>query len=626
MPSSELQKIKTVSTLLVLIYIVISLTTIALWHQKKINGLTGDEPHYLVITSGIVKHLTLEQSKPYTEEFNSRAIFSPGLAPAGEKPSPANTHAVLGPRGLYNVHNIGLPLMLAVPFGAAGVLGSKLFLVLINSLLFWVLSKAFLRKQVSQKILFLSILPFSIATNFVIASGQIYPDLIAGILILFIFISAAETTSSGKNRDAFSDIPVLFLLSLLPWLQLKFTGTVIVVMTFLMIKRFWKNFSISKVLTFMMPVVISISTLALYNNYAFGNLFGPYDSTSLQLSKTSLMVGVGLLLDQNQGLFFQNPLNLLGFAYILYLIRQRKSTAILALVIIASSIVPNAMHPNWYGGGSFSGRFTWTVAPLLAYFSVKFLIEISKKRVTLFYIIVTISVVLQLYFWVCYAYYGVSLYNKQSTIGWVSAYSIFFPFLSKNLPSFYNSEWAFNFLPNLILTAGILALCVAILFPSKRINRLVIAILIMGSAIVCTSLIVPMTSAIAEVPKKWSASQLPSQTGMLIESSRYAKPGRDLPGFLTFGPYDSLAPGNYAATITYVTKAQDSAGIGYVDVYDNQSSTQVRVKRLFHTKGKSAQIRLLFRINGVFAHRIEVRTYWEGEAYLKILRLELEPA
>mgnify|MGYP004271023811 CR=1 FL=1 len=68
----------------------------------------------------------------YKEEFVTREIYPPGLNSGNPEsdPSPQNTHAVIGPNGLFNVHNIGLPLLLAIPYKISGVHGCKAFMIL----------------------------------------------------------------------------------------------------------------------------------------------------------------------------------------------------------------------------------------------------------------------------------------------------------------------------------------------------------------------------------------------------------------------------------------------------------------------------------------------------------------
>ncbi|HET8705685.1 MAG TPA: hypothetical protein VFM46_05210, partial [Pseudomonadales bacterium] len=60
---------------LLFIYLIFSLNTLDKWRSHDKFGVTGDEPHYLVMTSGLVKYLSFEQTRPYRDEFHSKAIY-----------------------------------------------------------------------------------------------------------------------------------------------------------------------------------------------------------------------------------------------------------------------------------------------------------------------------------------------------------------------------------------------------------------------------------------------------------------------------------------------------------------------------------------------------------------------
>src|SRR5512139_2875207 len=126
----DIQEMKrgSISSIL-LIYLVASLAVLALWTKSDWNRVTGDEPHYLVMAKGIGKYGSLEQTLPYREEFEKDEISKFGLGPYGAEPTPENAPVIAGPHGLFNVHNIGLPLLLALPFMVGGIVGSKIFMV-----------------------------------------------------------------------------------------------------------------------------------------------------------------------------------------------------------------------------------------------------------------------------------------------------------------------------------------------------------------------------------------------------------------------------------------------------------------------------------------------------------------
>jgi hypothetical protein len=603
----------------------ISLLTLTIWQDKNINGVTGDEPHYLVISSGIVNHFSLEQTKPYAEEFKWKNIFPPGLAPQNALPNPSNTHAAFGPNGLFNVHNIGLPIILTIPFLFGGVLASKLTMIALNSIIFIIFTRILLRRKLEKKIITFAVLPFAISANFVLASSQIYPDLLAGLIILFLFV---RTTDILENRNKFPqrhNFLWFSLLSLLPWLQLKYIAPALLLFFYQALKMRKNQSKVNKILISASPFIISLLLLATYNEFAFGNLLGPYKSDALQISTTALMVGFGLFLDQNQGMFFQNPLLLTGFFYLVHLIIKKNGSAVLGFLLISSIILPNSMHPNWYGGGSFAGRFTWSVIPILSYFSICYLTQLFRSSVRLFYWITTLAICYQCYLWMYYAIFGVNIYNKQDD-PWQSSYSIFFPYLSNFLPSFYNSSWAFQFIPNIFLISVILLISMYIIFNKYEWKAKTSILITFAAGTLIYQQVQPLIIKVQPQVKFWSASVLPSQTGRIADTVRVADPNSDKAGFLTFGPYEFLAPGDYIATIKYRSKTLNSQDIGYMDVYDNNTAKKLETKSLILTNGFLRESTIGFRVSGFFHHRIEIRTFWSGTTQLEVVELQLKPS
>jgi hypothetical protein len=52
--------------------------------------------------------------------------------------------------------------------------------------------------------------------------------------------------------------------------------------------------------------------------------------------------------------------------------------------VFLSLIVPNALHPNWYGGWSFSGRFQWAAAIAFIIPTICGLLFIAKRKEKIF--------------------------------------------------------------------------------------------------------------------------------------------------------------------------------------------------------------------------------------------------
>jgi len=427
-----------------LIYGIFSLATLFSWHLKGVNTVTGDEPHYLVMSSGIVKHGSLEQTAPYREEFKTREIYTHGLAPVDAQPSPENTHAVLGPNGLFNVHNIGLPLLLAIPFLIGGVVGAKLIMVFFGSLVVVVAWKFSSHFSQDKTLRFWAVIAATISLPLIPASNQIYPDVLAGLIALtglYWFFTIHERRSVGL--EALLAVTVVFL----PWLQIKFAATCVVLVLSITAKIYFQSRDLKKIIRIFIIAGTSCLVLAAYNYYAFGKTSGPYQSGALEVSKTSLMVLLGLHFDQNQGFILQNPVNLIGILAIGWMYKLNRSFSIVWALVFLSLIVPNALHPGWYGGGSFSGRFQWAAAITFIIPTICGLLFIAKSKEKIFKAIIFCGALLQLYFFYQYAIGGVNLYNKGAGT-WFDAYPIFYHPLHGWLPMLYDSSWAYGYWPN----------------------------------------------------------------------------------------------------------------------------------------------------------------------------------
>lgn len=54
---------------LVLIYLILAFITLFIWNKRNFYPITGDEPHYLVMTQGFIRDQTFEQTQAYKIEF-----------------------------------------------------------------------------------------------------------------------------------------------------------------------------------------------------------------------------------------------------------------------------------------------------------------------------------------------------------------------------------------------------------------------------------------------------------------------------------------------------------------------------------------------------------------------------
>ena len=601
------------------LFFVAATGTVVAWNQSRmhINAINGDEPHYLVMSRGILHFGSFEISRAYQEEFQNRFLVDRVLAPADAVPDPGNTHGAIGPHGLFSNHNIGLPLLLTIPLAIGGVIGAKLFMVLCGSLivyLAWTISARFSSNHVHR---LWAVLAACLAAPFIPASTQIYPDLIAGLLAL---VGLYWFQTAHEGRSTVLEWLMAISIALLPWLQVKFAPTSAILAAAIAWKFAIGGGQRPALIRLCLVEATSLALLAFYNFYAFGKFSGPYHPGMMEFSQTSLMVLIGLLIDQNQGFLMQNPVGLVGIVALGSLFRSDRSLALLLLTVFVSLLLPNALHTVWYGGFSFAGRFGWSAATVFMVAVVYGLLRLAARSVAFFYAIVALGLGLQAYLFEQYAFGEVNLYNRPATTS-ADSYSIYFFPIDQWLPQLYDSNWAFGFVPNyawLLLLGGLVALGFLGRGCSLRAVFLVIIPL---------SLTIPVAGLLDGRPRieiPFDITQLPSGTGRIVDGVRIGEQGVDRAGFLTFGPYYPLRRGHFKLNLSYSSTAPNGGIQGNLDVFD--ATSQIRIGRvdLVGTGGMTRQIQMPFEISNWRFHKFEFRNEWNGQFVIKIKSLLLQ--
>lgn len=586
-----------------LFMVFLSLTVLSIWGYKKIYTVTGDEPHYLVMANGILTYNSFEQTLPYAEEFRSKDIYKNGLAPADTVVSAENTHAVRGPNGLYNVHNIGLPLLLAVPYGIAGVYGAKIAMVLLTgtmALLFFGFVNELKARSVTA---LLAIGAFVSSSSFVVSSAQIYPEIPAGIIMLsgLYWIRRAGRTSLLFN--------VIFgcVVAFLPWLQIKFGLASALIFIAWSIKYFkTKNVNLIDFAAVFFVAVLSMCALLAYNYYAFGKVAGPYTNGALSFELTALMVFLGLFLDQNHGFLFQSPILFLGFFGFFRFYRFDRILFLSWLLLCISTLFINSLHPVWYGGFSFNGRFGLPVAILWvvpSIFGVSTLVRLVGKNIAILVLLIVIAINSYLFF--RFSSGDVWLFNKPADV-WSLTYSVYYQPLSDYLPMFYNVDWAFSYKPNyawiIVLTMLVL---VGFLEGSEIRTRLITSRLLILAGVI--AVFAGSESGVSH-SHEFEIDSLGSNVGLRVHNTISVVDGADSEGYLLYGPYISLPDGLYELNLQYSSEVDGNL---IFDIFDSNSGIQLFNAVLPATNSEFESNTIGFSVppgDGIY----EFRFYWNG--------------
>ncbi len=619
---------------LLLVYWALALGLLQAWQAQGANQPTGDEPFYMMMADGLLRHGTLEQSVPHADELAQRR-YSPDGVPAFDAELPQITHMVAGPNGYYSVHNIGLPSLIAVPLALGGAAGAKMFLALLSGaivLLAWALAGTF-RLTLAQRLL--ATATVSLALPFLPGAGQVYPDIPGGLLCLFglYWLATPERARSARRRLAYA-----LVLALLPWLQIRFAAPALILVAALV----WQTLERQphdrrQALGIALPMVVSGLLLAAYNAWAYGNPFGPYSKDALEFSRTALLSLIGLHIDQNQGFLLQNPVHFFGLIGLGWLAMARRRLALVFVLVYLSLIVPNALHPAWYGGWSFSGRFAWAAATVFALPTLAGLARLAQGSPRVFVGVAVSAVALQLAFYAGYVGWlgDTSLYNRSPaglTMPWLPNYGIFYAPVWEWFPAVYGQApngwlWALGYAPNVLfmaLVAGAFALGVATARQTPRRFALssVMAASLALAAVAWVGFAQSPVSAYQE-PQRFQPGAYPGHTGRAQGDARMAQAGADAPALLMYGPAQRLHRGRYAVTFDYRSDAPVDAQVGTIDVYRQRDDDVVGTAAVPGSAGQPASVTYEFQVHSPQPH--EFRLAWNGIGDFALLQVRVAP-
>lgn len=603
----------------VILYLAVAL----FWQSHQFYRLTGDEPHYLLITDSLVRDHDLLV-------LNNYSIDTPVQRATGAKLD-APGHVEAHTDNQFSNHSPGLAFILVVPYWIAGVIGTKIFMALIAGLWPLLLYRALFQITESERWSALVALFLAIGLPFSAASNQIYPDLLAGMIILCVTLKIFVRLQD-QHRHSFSFLTDLWtglLLALLPWLDVRFilpAVLLLVVYTYIGIRTPGESPTGSLRFQNLAPagmVSCSVVLLHLYSQIAFGTFFGFYHQDYFSFGVREIgMILSGLHWDQTQGVFIQQPLFLLGLVGIALLIKANRQIAILLGILYVSFLLPNATQPALYGGFSFVGRSWWAVFALWVFplaYVVKLLL--AKNRIVLS-ALCGASIALQGWYagkWLFLddfllnrnvpTWVGRSFFDHTGLLPWMPTFRDFDSYLK------HPANYIFVLLGLLLIISGWLW--------HRGTNRLLAGVwggfLVVGIA---TMLLVSPS------PGSWKldAIELPSQVGTLEGTSRVATE-KDGPGALIFGPYTMLMAGRYQAKLEY--ESSDAAGlaVAHFDIVYGMDTKVVADVELPNSDANQGTFKYEFPVAAGQSLNppFQFRVMYAGRGNLKVKRLTITP-
>lgn len=609
--------------LLLLIPVLLYLTVALYWHARGIYLPAGDEPHYLLVADSIVRDRDLRVENNYqldtpVQRAMKLKLYVPELM-------------YLHVRNQFSMHNIGLPLLLALPYAVAGVLGAKIFMALLAGLWPLLLYQILLQLTGAKEWSVTFALALTTGLPFAGGSNQITPDLLAGLLVLYVTWRIILRLWD-EERHQWSNRSLLWLgalTALLPWLHIKLIAPAAILLLALVYagRRIRPERADAGLPPYLIPAALfacSVLLLAVYHHKAFGSIWGPYEQGRLSFHlKEVCMIFFGLHWDQAQGMFMQQPLLLLGLVGIIPLIRANWRAGLLLGALYLALVLPNSMHTAWYGGFSFAGRFGWTAAPLWVLplaFAVKTLVR--EHRSLLLKLCVAGSVALQVWLAAKWLVHDSILIIERVPV-WANRSLYDDTGLLLALPSFRDFDLYLKQPPNYVfVAAGVLLVISGWLWLIRHrglIIRLWIPFAVIGLAAL-TLLPTPAGSLIVEPYKQ--PRVIGNNDGLVRVATE-----RDGAGTLLYGPYVQLLEGVYEIKVEYESAGTPEPVVGHFDVVYSPGVRLVGEAGLppSETNGGTFKYRFPVREPQSLASYFEFRIWYPGHGTLRVKNMMLAP-
>jgi len=348
--------------------------TLVPWVSRRWR-LTGDEPHYLMVTYSLLTDGDLELSNNYQEKDFT-------LFYVGEEMDP---HISVGPDGgAYPSHTIGFSVLLLPAYA----LGYLVFGTHAGVLYFLNLAGAFVAANVYLLCYEVTGRKFSsllgwVTTAFTVPlmhyAYQVYPEIIGALLLVW----SLRHIRRGKRAKTHTWLMVGACIGFLPWLVSRFIllsaflgAAALFTIALADGTRRWRGVSI---IVLCLPVITSVGLLMALDLHVYGSMM-PSAGTAgtgatvwkaiLSPSLQKLMTGlIGWLFDQNRGLLVYAPVYIVSLPGMLLMFEYRRRDACLLLLPVIGMYFALSLQGFWTQW-SIPVRYLVSVVPLLGVFII----------------------------------------------------------------------------------------------------------------------------------------------------------------------------------------------------------------------------------------------------------------
>lgn len=309
-------------------------------------GLSGDEPHYLLVTESILKDGDIRVLNNYANE-DYRQFYPGTIGP----------HLAAGRP--YSVHGVLLSLLMLPGFALGGLTGVLLTEAVLAALLLLTVYRTASQLTRSSSLGLFAAAGFGLTAPGLFLGVSVYPEVSAALVVAL----ASRRLLDAEPPGLASCVCWALLVGSLPFLHVKFTPLAAILIAALLWKYRRHPRSLYGLLAGMGAVALA---LLLFSYVTMGSLDPTASYGHQRIFIERVPIGVaGLLFDQEFGLLPSAPIYLLGLVGLVSLAHRNRLFGAVALLALLSVMLPGAAHPLWTGGNSPPARFLFPALPLL---------------------------------------------------------------------------------------------------------------------------------------------------------------------------------------------------------------------------------------------------------------------
>jgi hypothetical protein len=316
--------------------------------------LSGDEPHYLVISSSILHDGDVELANDYDEE-RYRDFYAGSLEPRHTKYTAAGHH--------YPIHGLGTSVLVAPGFFAAGRAGARATILAATALGVAFLWSATRLTTGSGGAAWLTVALLVLQVPFAVQSFSIYPDPLAAAVTCFSLWMLCRV-ERGAQVAPWQLVMFGLVLSTLPWLHIRLSIIAAAFGIALVLLAWSRRIDVNQLASFAVFPAISVA-LWIGSTYVMFESPNPLSSLRHDGAFRSIPMSLaGLLTDQEFGLLPFAPGIVLGALRLWN--RSLPITSVAGIGALAGTLITTASH-GWWGGTNSPARFLVPVLPVLAF-------------------------------------------------------------------------------------------------------------------------------------------------------------------------------------------------------------------------------------------------------------------